>query len=406
LFKPDQYPKVQVIYIVIVAIFWSLYAYNRGVVMSPDSGRHSIWADTLLKYNFNIFKFLGDVEFQVPPTFYYNWVIIVSLSKSLLGENSGLGIVVLNLLAGIFVALLLFKTIWTITGKPACTIFAGLLLLLCQDFFLWIPFVLSEILYSSLCFSIFILTLSFYQQHSEYLKRVIGVVILLCYAIFFRPAWPPLLMFAILSIIIAFLFNWAETDPNKRHNFIIRCAFLACILIPTIIFIHSYLMLYPDKWPFPFLENVLSMVSNDYQRGIVLYAHSETYHPPPSNFLDYAFISPHKMVAYFYISVDSYSFKHSLFNYIFFLPVYCLSIIAVVKLFKKDSGLSSLNWWYIFSCTLFIFSFSFFHALEQIDFDFRYRVPCLPPLILLASLGLNELINDISRRALKRLKIQ
>ncbi len=374
--------------------------------MSPDSRRHSIWADTLLKHNFNFFKFLGDVDFVVPPTFYYNWVTIVSLSKSLLGENSGLGIVVLNLLAGVFVALLLFKTIWTISGKPACTLFAGLILLLCQDFFLWIPFVLSDILFCALCFLIFTLTISLYQKPSELSKRVCGVVILLCYAMFFRPAWPPLLIFAILSIMLVFFFNLKEADPNKRHNFIIRCAFFACILIPAIIFPHSYLMLHPDKWPFPFLGNVLSMVSIDYQQGIVLYARPETYHSPPSNILDCAFISLHKMIAFFYISVDSYSFKHSLFNYIFFLPLYCLSIIAVVKLFKKDNGLSSSNWWYIFSCTLFIFIFAFFHALEQIDFDFRYRVPCLPPLILLASLGLNELINDFSGRALQKLKVQ
>ena len=38
---------------------------------------------------------------------------------------------------------------------------------------------------------------------------------------------------------------------------------------------------------------------------------------------------------------------------------------------------------------------------HQIDFDFRYRLPCLLPLVLLATLGLSELLEAVS---LKRKK--
>jgi hypothetical protein len=367
--------------------------------MSPDSIRYSGWADILIKQNFNFFKFVESTDFIHSPVYYYNWVTIVSLNKLLLGENWGLGVVALNMLSGIFVAILLFKTTWFTTEKPDCAIFAGLLLLLCYEFILWIPFVLSDILFSTICFSTLILTIGLYQQPKELLNKVAGVVVLVGIALFFRPTWPPLLMFTILSMPLAVFFGLIATDSTQRHNFIIGCVLFACVFIPAIIFYHAFIMQHPEKWPFPFLIDTVSYVSIEYQQGSVVHARPATYHSSPGNILEYAFISLHKFIAFFYLDVPTYSFKHALFNYILFLPVYGLSIFAITKLFKKDDGPLPLNWWSIFSCALFIFFFAFFHSLTHIDFDFRYRVPCMLPLLLLATLGLNELINNFAKRA-------
>jgi hypothetical protein len=404
MFKPNQYPKVQAIYVSLLAVVWSIYAYCIGVVSTLDSSVFSNLADTLIEYNFDIFNFSENYHNRIPAFFYTNWITILSSSKALLGEHWSLGVVVLNLLAGIIAALLLLKTSWTITGKPACAIFVGLLLLLCHDYFLWIPYVLSDTSFSLISFSIFILTISFYQRPSKYLKRVVGIVILFSLTIFFRPTWPPLLLFTVLSIPLIFIFQPIATDSIKRHNFIIGCVLFACIFIPIIIFCHSYLMMHPEKWPFPFLGEQISAIEKGYKLGIVIYQHPETYHATPHSILDYAFISFHKIVAFFYISVESYSFTHSLVNYTFFLPVYGLSIWAIAQLFKKNNGPSPSHWWSIFSCAIFIFFIAFFHSLQELDYDFRYRVPCLLPLIFLASLGLNELINGFPQKFSLRLQ--
>jgi hypothetical protein len=398
MFQPNQYPKIQAVFISLIAIVWSSYAYTRGIIFSPDSGTYSRFANILVENNFNVFDYLDNAHATMPVLFYYIWVAILAVNKVLLGENWGLGIVILNLLAGISVATLLFKTTWAITGKPACVILTGLFLLFCHEFYLWIPFVLSDTLFSSLCFLIFILITSLCQQPADLSKSIAGIVILLCIALFFRPSWPPLLIFSVLSIPLTLFSNLIAADPGNRHKFIIRCALFTCIFIPIIIFCHSYLMINPDKWPFSFLSKTVTYIAGDYLTGSVIYGHPETYHSPPNNILDYAFISLHKLFAFFYIEVASYSFKHTLFNYIFFLPLYGLSILAITRLFKKDNGPSSSNWFCIFYCALFIFLFAFFHSLEQIDFDFRYRLPVILPLIFLAALGLNELINGFSKK--------
>jgi len=51
MFKSSQYPKIQAIYIFILAVTWSLYAYKKGIVMSLDSVRHSTWVEALIKHN-------------------------------------------------------------------------------------------------------------------------------------------------------------------------------------------------------------------------------------------------------------------------------------------------------------------------------------------------------------------
>jgi hypothetical protein len=123
--KPSHYPKIKVIYILLLTTVWSLYIYSKGVLISPDGIRYSRFADILIEHNFSFFKYLEHAIYpHYPPLFNYNWVTIVALIKLSFGENWGLGIVIFNLSTGIFVAILLLKTTWISTKKPACAIFA------------------------------------------------------------------------------------------------------------------------------------------------------------------------------------------------------------------------------------------------------------------------------------------
>jgi len=399
--KPSQYLKIKVIYILIFTTVWSLYSYSKGVLISPDALGYSKLADMVVENNFSFSKYLENSQLsKYPPIFNLSWVTIVAFIKLLFGEHWGLGIVILNLSIGIFVAILLLKTTWIVTEKPACSIFVGILLLLSQNYYRWVPWALSDFFFSCLCLSVLLLIIGLYQQHSKSIKKVVGIGALLLLALFCRPTVLPLLIFVIFSMSVFFFFSLKETDPRERHNFIIRFTLLACIFIPATIYYHSYIMLHPDRWPFPFLLRTAIWIAGEYQLGVVVHdGYRETYNPDfPNNILSYALLSFQKFLAYFTIAAERYSFKHKLFNYTIFLPVYGLSIWAVVSLFKKDNGPSHSNWWSIFSCALFIFLFAFFHSIHEIDGDYRYTAPVKLPLILLAALGLNELINSFSKR--------
>ena len=395
-----QIARVQYISIFLVSVVWALMAFTKGVKFSPDSGVYATMGDLLIKYDFNYFEFFAHAEVRPTPLpLYFAWITIVAITKVLFGANWGVAIVAINYLAAIYTLILILKTTQMVTRNLICVVFVGVALIFCYDYYMWVRYVLSDTLFASICFSILFLSISLFKDSSRPQKRIAGGLILLVIALFFRPTSPPLVAFILLSILFCFIFKLSASDANKRYHLIISFTLFASVVLASALLIHSYIMLNPENWPFSFFKGWVLIVARDYQSGIVVYARPETYHPIPNDILDYALITLSKLISFFAFDFNGYSKMHALLNYVFFLPIYVLSVFSIALLYKKESGLSSISWWTIFSCFIFIVLFAFFHSLQQIDFDLRYRVPCLLPLVLLAALGLNELINGFSKKA-------
>jgi hypothetical protein len=398
-----QIARVQYISIFLISVVWALIAFTKGVKFSPDSNIYSGFGDLLIKYDFNYFDFYAHAEVRSTPLpFYFSWITVVAITKVLFGANWDVAIVAINYLAAIYTLTLILKTTQMVTRNLICVVFVGVALIFCYDYYMWVRYVLSETLFASICFSILFLSISLFKDSSRPQKRIAGGLILLVIALFFRPTSPPLVAFILLSILFCFIFKLSASDANKRYQLIISFTFFASVVLASALLIHSYIMLNPENWPFSSfnrLQKWFLIISRDYQSGIIVYARPETYHPIPNDILDYALITLSKFISFFAFDYNGYSKMHALVNYVFFLPIYVLSVFSIAQLYKKESGLSSISWWTIFSCFIFIVLFAFFHSLQQIDFDHRYRVPCLLPLVLLAALGLNELINGFSKKA-------
>jgi hypothetical protein len=398
MFKESNFKKLQACLIIFLCFAWTIYIYVNGVIISSDAhAAYLPWAESLIKYNFNIFEFLNHVHHRASPAFYSIWVAMIAISKLFLKDHWGAGIVALNLLAGISIATIFIKTSWRITRNIICTFFSAIFFLFCYDFHLWIPFTQPDIIFVLICFSVFSIAVSICLNPTNPQRRILGILVLEFIAFFFRPAWPPLLLFTFLSLPLAFFCNFKKANSNERHSFILKLALFACLIIPVIITVHSHIMLNPEEWPFTFFKDWIYFLANDYRKGYVIYGRLETYHFPPSTNWDYSLITLHKIAAFFYFDIKAYSFKHTLINYMFFIPVYGLSGFAIIQLFKKSNSPSPSNWTSILLCASFIFFFAFFHSLNEIDYDFRYRIPCLLPLILLATLGLNEFLRNFSK---------
>ncbi len=392
--------RVQYISIILVSAVWALMAFIKGVKFSPDSKAYSNFGDLLIKYDFNYFNVFDSVanNEDVPLVLYSVWITIVATTKVIFGADWGIAIVVINYISAVYTLILILKATRMVTGNPACVMFASIALIFCYDFYMWIRYVLSDTLFASICFSIIFLSLSLLQNPSEPQKRIASGVILTGIALFFRPTFPPLVIFIFLSILFGFVFKLGTSDANKRNRLIKRFTLFACVALPPVLLFHSYIMLNPENWPFSFFKDWILYIAKDYHLGIIVYARPETYHSIPNGIMDYAFITLSKLISFFAFDFDGYSKMHALLNFVFFLPIYALSVFSIALLYKRDSALSPIKWWTIFSCFIFIVLFAFFHSLQQIDYDLRYRVPCLLPLVLLATLGFNELINGFSKK--------
>ena len=389
-----QINRIQFIGIILVSIILGLIILMKGVKFSYDSVTNSSLADLLIKHNFNYFDFLASLNNEIPIVLYSAWITLVAITKVIFGDNSGTAIVVLNYIAVVYTLVLILKATRMVTEKSVCVIFACIALIFCYEFHLWITYVLSDILYASLCFSIIFISLSLFQDPSRPQVRIGICLILVGIAMFWRPLFPPLTVFIFFSMFGLILRRIAN-DMNKRHFLIINLTLFACVALTATLWVHSHILINPESWPFLSFKRWILQVSREYSLGVIVYGRPETFHPIPVGILDYFLMTLSKLFFFFAIDFDGYSKGHAIINYVFFVPIYALSAFSFAQLYKRENGLSSMKWWIIFSCSVFIALFAIFHSLNQIDYDLRYRVPCLPPLVLMATIGLNELLEKL-----------
>ena len=147
-----------------------------------------------------------------------------------------------------------------------------------------------------------------------------------------------------------------------------------------------------------------------------VFSHS---HPPPSSLalprpcpvpllprplcsLDFVAFNVWRSRSSFVFSVDCGPSPRVPVSGCFFLSVYAGWVVAVVSRVRSRSNYDWAAWWATAFGTLFVALFWVFHSLQYIDYDWRYRLPCLPALILLGAIGWNEILNLLRARSRSR----
>jgi len=79
--------------------------------------------------------------------------------------------------------------------------------------------------------------------------------------------------------------------------------------------------------------------------------------------------------------------SHTLLNLAFFIPAYGLSAVALAN----RARLSPAQRRATVLLAIYAIALSAFHAMMQIEFDHRYRLPMLTALIMLSAIGLEAM---------------
>lgn len=117
-------------------------------------------------------------------------------------------------------------------------------------------------------------------------------------------------------------------------------------------------------------------------------ARPETYAAPPQSLFEFLALNARRLVYFFaFWSSKGYSRGHNLALAVFFVPVYFLSLKALINGLRRCSNLAHEAETALLMACVFVLGFAFFHAHTEIDYDWRYRLPVLPPLIFIAALG-------------------
>ena len=379
-----------------LAAAFGIFTYSQGITESPDTSTYSRWADVLISSNFNHLQMSRDISFVISPILYSGWLTVVAVFKTALGPRWPVGIVIFNYCLTLLAVWGTLNLIKRITQDALSVLVGGALLLVAYDLFNWIRFVLSDASFMAITFAVYylfcLLSIST-EERSTLVRRRSLCIALLLLALFYRPTGLPL-------IIVGGLFYLSKRmlkngGAVERARLARRGAAAFCLIGIAAIVLHAYFMKEPSRWPLSFASNWIQRLSEEYHQGYVVFDRPETYILNPGSLLDYIFITLKKLAYFFSPFTGSFSFVHKVANLAFFVPAYLLALLGTLKLFRSSAHLTVTQWWASWIALLWIASFALFHAVQQIDYDWRYRLPCILPLIVFSVSGFRSLGNKV-----------
>jgi hypothetical protein len=368
----------------LVAVAYAAWTVRSGIRIAVDTTTYSRWADLLIAEHFNIAAYLREQRFVASPLFYLLWIVVVAALKTLLGASWTTGVVVLNWVALTIGAYLTLDAIRRVTQSAASVWFGALLFLVSADLLIFVPFVLSDLLFWGLSTAVLAhgVTVVMIEDddHHSMVRTVATGCGLVVLALLFRPVALPLAAFWILALAA-----WFGRPLVDRFGPALLTA--AAVAGFFAIAVHGYVLMHPAAWPFGPLPGMLTMVSDEYRQGMFVHnANPPMLVAPATDVFGFIRVTLQKLIFFITPWLPHYSTAHTVLNLLFFLPAYGLSIAAITNL-RRLAPPQQRAALVLAAFALFV---AVFHSMLLIDSDHRYRVPVVPALVMLSAIGLES----------------
>ncbi|HET9428321.1 MAG TPA: hypothetical protein VFO69_08180 [Allosphingosinicella sp.] len=367
----------------IIFLVHGSYVVVAGPTTGQDSATYARLAQQLVESGFDYAGQLAQVNPEFPAILYVLFVTLVALLQLAFGSAWQFALIALNLGADVGVGLIILRLVGRSTSSNAARWAALLLFLGCFDLFQWVRYALSDSTFVFIAFAIFALVAARILGDSRGWMAVIGLA---GAGIFYRPTG------IVLVPDLAWAAYLARVGRLPIHRGRLVLGFGAAAVSAAGLF--AWLMQDPQRWPFAILARAFEVTASGYLAGAVVDARFETYHAPPSDLIDYVLISGDRFIHFFAPGAADFSATHWVAQLIFFVPCYAFAAWLLVALWRSDTGFGDSERKLFFASAGAVLAYATFHGLVQVDFDWRYRSPILPHLILLAAGG----IADIERR--------
>lgn len=377
--------KVLVRFWIVVVGVYAAWIIVSGPRYGPDSQTYSRWADLLISVHFNIPAYLRDNSFFIPPVFYLLWTLVVAVLKATLGSAWASGVLALNWLSIGWGSRVTLTTIRALTASAAGLLLAVWLLLTAFDLIAFAPFVLSDLIFWAVSTTVIGagLRLTSDDDRGPQWRVIAAGSGLTLIALAFRPTGIPLLFVWLLALVTTF----ARPLIDRFGSLLLAAVIAAAV---AVMMVHADLMINPAHWPFGPPPPFLALLSDEYHRGVLVYApESDLVVAPATSLFGAVRITLQKLIYFLTPWLPHFSKAHTLLNLSFFVPAYGLSAMALA--YRKR--LSPPQQRAAVLLGAYVIALSVFHAMLQIEFDHRYRLPMLPAVIMLGALGL-----EVARR--------
>jgi hypothetical protein len=371
----------------LLAILYGGYVAIRGPVVVTDSNTYADWADVLIANSGDFAATFAAIDFPGgSEALAAGSVGLIALLKLLLGPAFWHGYVAINWAAISVAALAMLRLGRTLGLSRTALVFGAAFLGLTWEYLYWSAYANTDMIFVGFAASTFAaLCASAASRTQRVLPLVIGLG-LGATTVVIRPAGLWLVAFCVAFHVLALPW-FPEATKRRRHALAIVMVTLASLAVGT--FAVSQILVDPSWISHPALAELVDFVRSYNLNGEVIRDRPHTFVTPPTTALDFARLIGLKMVYYFAFVIEGFGHVHNMINALAFIPLYGLALagaaatVATHPILDRGRQIAGL------AAIVFIVIFTFAHAATIIDFDLRYRLPCYPPLIWLAMLGVD-----------------
>jgi hypothetical protein len=363
--------------IILTFFFISYYNISSELHMSPDSQLFSLWADDLIKRNFNLYDYYAQNNNIVTNFFYTVPIFIIAIFKFFFGNGWQFAFFILNLILVLLSIITFTKSLLILGVRSILVALTMPFIAISVDLLTWPRFILTDMIFTFLVILVtYIVVKGIIRDKFNYsLLFFVTVLILIS-----RPTSLPII-FAIVSFVTISGFQ-----IFSKPKIILLIVFALFVFTSFMLAITYYFI------QFNFSDNTqLVFLSQMVKDGMIIHDRPETWVAPPTNFFDVVHIYFLRLLNFFNPYAESFSIIHIVLNtlQIFFV------IISIVIWSFLDDNIKSVNKTVVF-ILIVSYSVATFHAFTLIDYDWRYRFPIILPLIMIFSLSMEITLKKIS----------
>lgn len=364
------------------------YLFYKGVFLAPDSLHFYMkGADRLVESGFDFPQFL-----TASPGFrqYIGFVTWCAILKSLIGDHWPVAVVATNALANATLVCVLtsqLKRVGTCWQARAAMI---AWCLIAFDLLVWSKGLLSDTTFLLLATSAVV---TWARHVTGHLRSLILPSVLMILALSWRPTGIALLLPWGTCLTV----RYASRLPRMNRGLVLGAV---ALMLEGAFLIFAYYMENPEAWPLPAGGGHIKYTAHYYDQGQVVWKRYATYHARPETLLDYHLITLDRLRYWFACFESEFSLAHKVYNALFYVPLYAGSLWAV-KLWVRKELLWNQELDRLVTVLLAsVLAFTAMHAMLQVDYGWRYRVPIIPCLLMLTAIAGNQIIftRDAARR--------
>jgi len=387
----SRWPLI-VLAILLFTAYFSIFGLIFGPVFTSDGRRDLAYATAILEFDLDPFRFVREIDqltgidHPIPKLFYMSYIYEVSGLRWLLGERWLTGLVIANGFAQA-VASTLVLAIVAMSTRPAFAVAVGAIFLVSTfEFFQWVAMSQSDALYIPFVGLILFATVHATTASDAVVRRRFWWIafVALALSMTIRPTWPPL----IATILGAAIMSGVFQSGDARRMIRSYAMWMGLLILGGVLGLFLSAAAYNDPNLIPegvARESLLHW--RQLSRDLIVVGRPETFMEASDGVLGFAKFSFARAVYYFWFGAEGFSPAHRWLNIVTHIPLYVLAVFGAVRSMMPSAPLGTQLRAAGLISIAYILMFDFYHAATVLDFDWRYRAPAYPGLIVLASIG-------------------